>query len=97
MIENCKDCPYIQEHEKRLSKVEDDVKMLNTGQTTLKVQTDTIFTILGEIKSNLQKIADKIETIQLKPANNADKLKWVIVTALCSSSIGALVGFIISK
>lgn len=100
MDDKCKDCPYFQCVQKDIIELKNEVQELSTRLEGLEKndsakgeQVKTIFNMLAEIKSNMQKIVDKIESIQFRPTDTAEKIKLIIITAIVSG----MIGFIISK
>lgn len=89
MEQNCKDCVYVQNIEKRLSIVENDVKDIEKRLALLEQNTaaanekfDMIFKLLDDIKNEINRIANKIEEIQAKPSNLFWSVLGAVVTAL---------------
>ncbi|MBV4423662.1 hypothetical protein [Clostridium tyrobutyricum] len=104
MNENCRECPYIQNLEDRVGKlegamegVEKDVSEIKVNLASNKEQVKTIFEKLKEIKDSILKLSTDIKNIQLEPANNAEKIKITIITSACSGIIGIILGLIFSK
>lgn len=100
MDNNCKDCVQVVNLEKRLTGLEQDLKDLHErvsgGEKENAVrdeQIKMIFKILNEIKDSIKHIADKIDTIEQKPAKNWDNATKTGVTVV----ITAIVTFIMSK
>lgn len=102
MNENCKDCPYIQNVREELQTVKADIKDMDERLVIVEKfsasggeQIKMIFKILNEIKDSIKDIGNKIENIEQKPVHNAEKIKYIILTAFISSGIGAVFGLLI--
>lgn len=68
----------------RINKMEEEV-------SEIKELTIAVKEIAMETKANredVNKINERLETIEQKPAKNWDNLKWLIITRNCSSSSG---------
>lgn len=84
-----------------LSKLEDKVSdiitrvgKVETAQEVNAEQTKMVFKILSEIKDSVGKIADKIDTIEKKPATRWEQLITTLITVAVTT---AATYFIIRK
>lgn len=94
MNENCKDCIYIDTLAKRVSELERDVERVKQDIVEIKeinaenrANFKRIFDEIAQIRKAVEKIADKIDEIEKRPANNWDKA----ITALISGAVAFLV------
>lgn len=64
------------------------VGKVETGQEVNKEQTKMVFKILSEIKDSIKKIADKIDTIEKKPATRWEQLitTFIVVAATVTAT-----------
>lgn len=100
MENNCKDCVQIANLDKRVTKLEQqvervvaDIAEVDKNTKVSEEQIKMIFKILNEIKDSIKQIADKIDTIEQKPAKRWDDATKTAVTV----AITAIVTFIMSK
>lgn len=47
--------------------------------------------------TKLKQLEEEVNQLKCKPADNAEKFKWIIITAITSSCITALIAFLIKK
>lgn len=97
---DCKDCIYIDTLSKRVSELEKDVEniradIIDMKQTNAKFEEkfDRIFEAINDIRKAVGKIADKIDDIEKRPANNWDK----VITALISGAVAFLVSNVLGR
>ena len=74
-MDNCKECVFIKELNHRVTKLETNIKELNEKITEVEKTTAvteeriySIFSTLKEIKKNIEKIVDRIEQKDQRPA-----------------------------
>jgi gas vesicle protein len=109
--ENCKDCPYIKtitENVKQMQgTVSDHGERINQLERKVDVdheRTNQLYKILDEIKNTIAGISEKLDTgigamakelqdIRLAPAKKYDAL----IMAAATTTIGGLIGFVLSK
>lgn len=104
MSESCKDCPYVQNLDKDVTRLKNDVKDIYerlgevekfsaSGSEQIKM----IFKILSEIKDSIKDIGNKLEKIEDRPGEDLNKIKLAIITSICSGIIGVILGIIFKK
>ena len=100
MGENCKDCLQIANLDKRVSKLEgqvekivSDIAEIDSAAKVSEEQIKMIFKILTEIKDSIKQIAEKIESIEQKPAKRWDDVIKTLVTV----AVTAVVTYFIKK
>lgn len=104
MDEKCKDCSWVVNLKEDVTRLRNDVKdiydrlgELENFKASGGEQIKMIFKILNEIKDSIKDIGSKLGRIEEQPAEDYSKIKLAILTAICSSSVGAVLGFIFSK
>ena len=104
MSENCKDCVQIQNIKEDVTNLRNDIrdiyKRVGYVENTLgrkEEQIETIFNLLKDIKDSIKGINEKLGNLEKKPAEDYSKIKLIIITALTSSIVGAVIGFISVK
>lgn len=104
MDDKCKDCPYIKGVEDDVTRLRNDIRDIygRLGDVEVTVgkkeeQINNIFDILEEIKNSIKSINVALNSLGRKPLDNAEKFKWIVITAITSSSMTALIAFLISK
>lgn len=98
MEQNCKDCVYIINLDKRVVALESEVEEIKKEISDIKQlnaraeeKFDRIFNILETIQKTIDKIASKIEELEKKPA-----LRWEsIITALTTGAVAFLLAKIL--
>lgn|GEM_PF-1563957 len=79
--------------ENTVTAIIDRIGKVETKQEVNEEQTKMVFTILSEIKGSIDKIADKIDTIEKKPATRWEQLITTVITV----AISAIATYIITK
>ena len=74
---------------KRLARLEDTVEKIQSLTISVEKMAVSIDTMAKEIS----KQGEKLERIEAKPANNWDKLVWIIISAV----VGIAVGFLLTS
>ena len=74
---------------KRLSRLEDTVEKIQSLTVSVEKMAVSIDTMAKEI----QKQGEKLEKIEAKPADNWEKLLWIVGTAI----VGAVIGYVIKS
>jgi septal ring factor EnvC (AmiA/AmiB activator) len=108
MNENCKDCVQVRNLEDKIKSVwnaineskdqlkdhESRIKELevNKGETTIMLQ--NIKETTERIEQSIKSMETEISSLKSQPNKNYEKFKWIIITALASSIVGAVFGFI---
>lgn len=74
---------------KRLSKLEDTVEKIQA----LTISVEKMATSIDAMAKEISKQGEKLEKIESKPADNWDKLLWIIGTAI----VGAILGYVLKS
>jgi hypothetical protein len=96
----------IERVEAKIGDFEDEISDLRETNAAGKVQITTLFNVIEEIKvmlreytvemkAALKTVSEDILKLKNRPADSAEKLKWIIATAAVTGVIGAVVGHIV--
>jgi hypothetical protein len=75
----------------RLSELEETVKKIQD----LTVSVHEMSISLNTMTRELTKQGERLEKIEVKPAQSWDKLVWIIISALCSGVLGYILAMIL--
>lgn len=81
----------------------EQIKMIFKMLNEIKGSIDKISDNLADMNKNavnnvkVTELEKAIEELKYKPINEYSKIKLAVITALCSASVGAIMGFIIKK
>lgn len=103
-MNECKECVYIKDIDRRLTEVEAQVKSMNATISDIKVerasdkeQIKTIFMLLKKMDDSIAEIVQEVKKLNDKPALQFDAVKVAIISALASGVIGSLITFLAKK
>lgn len=104
MSDQCKDCIYIEnlnrevsELKLRVTELEGKVSGIEKNVAVSQEQMKMVFNILNEIKDSIKDIGKKLEKLEDKPAEAAEKIKIAVITSVCTGIIGIALGYIFGK
>lgn len=78
----------LDEHKERMDKLEESNKILHEMNTNIKVMVEQNThrdNKIEGIENSLKGVKDDVKKIIEKPKENWDKVKWTIVTVVCTS------------
>ena len=96
----CKDCVYIKQLEERCKRLEEvdktmdeRVKRLELNEGRFEERMVTLFNMITEIKTSIDKLSIKIDTLEKKPGKTYENLVYEVV----KYAVVAAVAFAVAK
>jgi Txe/YoeB family toxin of Txe-Axe toxin-antitoxin module len=89
--DQCKNCPFHADFDRRLTRNEDDIKALYDRTNEHAKTIERVLALLEGVSKDVAEIKAKVETLSARPGNMWDK----VVFALISAGAGAFIAFVV--
>lgn len=82
----------VENNQKRLNSHSERIKWLEKEQITIAKDSERMEEILLEVKKSIDALNETVRLLQMQPADNYEKYKSVIITAIITAIVAFLMG-----